>query len=303
MVYVVIILAAALIILAGYLFSVKRNLGNLSNQLSDLQNTDTNARLTTLTFNKDICNLAMAINHVLAKQKAEILECRNSELKMKQAITNISHDLRTPLTSAMGYLQLMESRAAGEIKHKEYSEIVKTKLKMLTLLIDRLFEFSQVMERQNFRLDKINICNVLRDVLAGFYEDFARKGFDVRLEIPETPIYLYADEEASRRVFQNLAQNALVHGSGYFMVRLDSRTKEIEFANHVEDTKTIETEHIFDRFYTFDASRTSKSTGLGLAIVKVLVEGMGGRVSAGIKGDLLSVRLYLAESGNEMAAQ
>ncbi len=299
MVYAIIILAAALIISsisAGYLFTVKKDLKSFKSQLSDIHNDDTNARLTTATFDKDISTLAIIINDMLERQKAEILRCRNAELKMKHAVTNISHDLRTPLTSAMGYLQLMESKAAGEAKHKEYSEIVKAKLKMLVILIERLFEFSQILERKNLKLEKINVCNVLRDVLAGFYEDFVQKGFDVRLEIPEIPLYIYTDEEAVRRIFQNLAQNALTHGSRYFMASLDSETKEIEFANHVEDIKAIETEYIFDRFYTLDASRTNKNTGLGLAIVKGLVEGMGGSVSAGIKDDFLSIKLHLGKA-------
>lgn len=291
MIYAVIILAAVLIVSAGYLFLIKKDLKNIRNQLLDLQKTDTNAQLTTATFDTDICALATAVNDMLAKYKAEAFEYSSTESKMKQAITNISHDLRTPLTSALGYLQLLESKEISDVKQREYTKIVQTKLNTLSSRTEHLFEFTQVFESQNLKRKEINICNVLRDVLAGFYDDFVQKGFDVRLEIPDTPVSIMADQEAVNRIFQNLVQNALIHGIQCFMVRLDPQTREIEFVNRVNDIKTVEIEHIFDRFYTFDASRTNKNTGLGLAIVKSLVDRMDGSISAGIKGDSLHLKL------------
>ena len=293
MVFAVVTLAAVLLVCAARLFLIKQDLKRMCVQQQAMQNTDTNAQFTTATHDADVCALADGLNTMLIRHKAQTMEHRSAEANMRQALTNISHDLRTPLTSALGYLQLMEAAGISDEKRGEYAAIVQAKLKMLSALTEHLFAYSRIFERQNLRLEKVNICNVLRDVLAGFYDDFVQKGFDVQLSIPETPVYILGEEEAFRRIFQNLIQNALVHGSRKFTIALNEKAGEIVFSNCAEGIPAMDVSHIFDRFYTFDAARTKKHTGLGLAIVKALVEAMGLGVSASAEGDVLYIRISL----------
>jgi signal transduction histidine kinase len=269
-----------------------------------MQRTPTNALLTTSTLNRELSSLTLAANELLEQHKADTLHYQQADALLKQALTNISHDLRTPLTSATGYLQLMESAETSEDKRAEYAAVVQAKLVALADLLDQLFAFTQTIEGNTLQLDRVNVSTLARAVLAGFYDDFARLGFAVRVEIPEVPLFAIANADALRRAFSNLAQNALIHGTRSFTVELksirdtqspgDKARVRITFCNTVENIERLEVANVFDRFYTSDASRTQKSTGLGLAITKSLVEAMGGTVAASIEGDRLSITVELA---------
>jgi signal transduction histidine kinase len=299
-----VLLAIALLVLIIYLIALKRDIRSMTAQLGYMQRTPTNATLTTSSFDRELSSLALAANELLERHKADALHYRQADATLRQELTNISHDLRTPLTSASGYLQLMESAETSEAKRAEYAAIVQAKLAALSALLDQLFEFTQTIEGNKLQLDRVNVSNSARDVLAAFYDDFVQSGFDVRIEIPEAPLFAVADADALRRVFSNLTQNALKHGTGSFEVdlegtedaeRLDERGGvRVTFRNTVENVGLLDIAHIFDRFYTSDASRTQRSTGLGLAIAKSLVEDMGGTVEASIEGDRLSIAVELA---------
>lgn len=293
MVFAVVVLAAGLLVCAARLFLLKQDLKRMHAQLLDLQSAETNAHITTATRDADMCALAAAFNVLLARHKAQTLEYRGAQAGMKQALTNISHDLRTPLTSALGYMQLMEAPQTNADQRREYAAIIQARIKALSSLTDHLFEFTRILERPDLKTEKMNVCNTLRDVLAGYYDDFTQRGFEVRLDIPEAPLYVIAQEEAVKRVFQNLIQNALVHGTQSFAVEIHGTAREIVFRNRVENSSGIDLEHIFDRFYTFDAARTHKHTGLGLAIVKNLVEAMGAQISAQLDEQTLSFTITL----------
>lgn len=288
MIITVMILLAAVIALALYLFLLKKDIRSIKEQLDIIQNTETNALLTTGTFDKDIIKLNDTINSLLKKRKSESLKLKKAEANMKQTITNISHDLRTPITSALGYIQLMDSGDISEDKRKEYLNIIEKKLKVLSAHAGQLFELSRILEGKSINPQKINVCNVLRDILAGFYDSFMQNGFEVKIEIPDVPIDIIADEEAVRRIFQNLSQNALVHGINRFQVKVDEAANQIIFSNQVKQEEHIDIDNLFERFYIGDLSRTSKSTGLGLAIAKTLTEEMGFTLSAEIREDVIS---------------
>jgi signal transduction histidine kinase len=225
------------------------------------------------------------------------LEHRGSEAAMQQALTNISHDLRTPLTSARGYLQLVEDAETDEAQRVEYLRIVGDRLDALTSLIDQLFEFTRIIEGRALAPERVDITAILRDVLAVRYEEFEQASLAVEVSLPETPVWVVVDGGALRRMFENLVVNAITHGTGRLTVRLDADTLEVVFANQVppEDIPTLDVEHLFDRFYTADISRSNQSTGLGLAIVKALAERMDVRVAAALKGDLLEIRLMFVK--------
>jgi len=274
------------------LISIKKDLRKMGEKLREItriQN-DTNAQLTTDTFDKDISALVQNINFMLRNNRQGYLEVQRMEAILKRAITNISHDLRTPLTSAKGYLQMAENEDLDKETILRYISIIHNRLDALTDLMDSLFAFSRAVEGK-ITLQRVNVGNILGDTLVGSFAELERKGFVVNANIPETPVYWNCDEEALKRVLQNLINNAVVHGKEYLRVQLvDGINRTIKIANNTDSQ--IDVDNIFERFYTADTSRTNKRTGLGLAIVKELIDKMGGSISAVKNENLLEMYIH-----------
>jgi len=276
------------LILVKYIL-LKKDIFQIGSRLKVIADVDTNAQLCTSTFDKNISNLVEAINKSLEKGRKDFTRAKKLEADLKRAITNISHDLRTPLTSAKGYLQMIEKSDLDIKTRLRYLSIIEGRLDALTVLMDSLFDFSRALEG-DLSFKKVNICNLLRDSLSENYLELSSKDFVVESEIPESPVYFNCDENAMKRVVQNLIKNACVHGKDYLSVKLSDGVLKI--INNVDEINKLDTARIFDRFYTADAARSSKRTGLGLAIVKELLEKMGCEVKAETKNNLLSVVVY-----------
>jgi len=302
------ILATLLAVAAIKLLRLKADIRYLGKRLNEITQADTNAQLTTQTFDKDIAALAKNANTLLAKSRRDYVNAQRLEADLKRAIINISHDLRTPLTSAKGYLQMLEGQAAStehspsQAAHEQstnaavttrYLSIIKGRLETLATLMDNLFAFSRAMD-ESISVKKVNIGNTLRDTLLGSYAELEAKGFTVESHIPDTPAYAICDEDALKRVLQNLIKNAYVHGKEYLRISLTGNT--IEIANKSEGLNNIDITRIFDRFYTADAARTHKRTGLGLAISKELIRRMGGSITARHSANMLIIQASLPEA-------
>jgi signal transduction histidine kinase len=286
------------ILLAACLFRLiflKREIRKLNLALGAIVDTDTNSQLNVNSFDNDITVFAETINTLLERNRRDNNEKVRTETDLKRAITNISHDLRTPLTSASGYLQMLDSSELDEKTRTRYFMIIQERLDALSGLTNSLFEFARVIEG-NVILDiqKINICNVIRDTLSANFAELERKGFSVDVDIPDTPVFYFCDADAIGRVLHNLVKNACVHGTTYLRIRFDDGALEI--ANKIEKDNDVDTERLFDRFYTSDASRSNKNTGLGLAIVKELMERMGGKITVHANEGMLVMRIVLPMS-------
>jgi len=287
------ILAIGFIAVFIRLLSVKKDIKKIGGKLAEIANTDTNAKLLTGTFDRDITNLIQSINIMLCRHRQGYLEVQGIEATLKRAITNISHDLRTPLTSAKGYLQMAENGELDEETLLRYLAIIRDRLDALTVLMDSLFAFSRAVEG-DISLQSLNIGNILRDTLVASFAELESKGFTVEVNIPDTPVYCMCDEEALKRVIQNLISNAATHGKDYLRVQLLDET--IEIANKTDGLHQIDVYNIFERFYTADTARTNKRTGLGLAIAKELTQKMGGSISAKKEGDILVMSISFVKT-------
>lgn len=287
-----IILGAALAAALAWVILLKRDIRQLSQKLSDISDIDTNAQLTTQTFDSDIATLTNSINKSLERSRRDLLDKARAEAALKRAITNISHDLRTPLTSALGYLQMLESSELDAQTKTRYTETIKGRLEALSDLMNNLFELTRIIEGSvTIDIQKVNICNTVRDTLSASFAELDGKGFTVETDIPDAPVMWMCDEDALRRALQNLIKNVCAHGKEY--LRIDVKDTYISITNRAEGLDELDTQQIFERFYTADASRTSKNTGLGLAIAKELTERMGGSISASVNEDIFSVQIKL----------
>jgi signal transduction histidine kinase len=288
-------LVVVLLVLVAYFILLKRDIRSIRRKLGEIMNSTTNAKVTVQTFDSDIAGLANQINALLERQKQTLLAAQKMSRELKQAITNVSHDLKTPLTSALGYLQMAKSDKTSPEKNAEYLTIVEKRMESLSFLLEELFEFSKIYEGSlEFHPERVNASNLLRDVLSLYYEDFTGKNVTPILQFAHDPVYIIADVNMLKRVFQNLIQNALVHGSDYFAVAVEPGAR-LTFVNSVEDTEKLDANRLFERFYTADLSRNTKTTGLGLAICKELVERQGGQIHASLEENKLVIDIEIEE--------
>jgi len=291
---ITIILVVVTLISIIYAFLISRDIKKIINKLSWVKKENTNTIITTETFHPNITKLIIEINDVL--EKGRLLESKTIETKkeMKQMISNISHDLRTPLTSLIGYLQLIQTDHVTAEKKAEYLKIIETRLQDLSEMMNDFFDFNKFIEDQvSLSIEKINISNLLEDSFSLYFDDFSNKGMQANLTIKED-IYCHTDLKLLKRVFQNIFSNALRHGQERVDISLEKKDKiEITFKNNIDSTQNIETDRLFDRFYTVDTSRTSKHTGLGLAIVKEIITELKGSICAELFENVLAIKITL----------
>jgi signal transduction histidine kinase len=274
---------------------LKKDIKRLNRTLVTIGSTETNMRLTTQTFDKDITQLADSVNRVLNQQQSIVIDGRRMNREFRQGITNVSHDLRTPLTSSIGYVQMLKSGNVPEDKRQAYLTTIESRLKSLRDLINELFYYTKVVEgKADFHYEEVDIAVVLQNTALSFYDDFVQKGFEVNINLPESPFKAIVDAPSIERVFQNLIKNVLAHGEQYFELSTQPTEKKIMFRNKISHPEHLDLERLFDRFYTTDSSRSSKRTGLGMAITKELMLQMGGEIEAEITGSIFSVILTLA---------
>lgn len=285
-------LAAAAAILAVRLHAVKQNLRDLDAQLLKILSTETNQLICTQLSQKEFCALAKHINEALASHKEAVQKQKKSDLLFRETITAISHDLRTPLTSAGGYIQMMNRQDLSFEKRREYGMIVEERMEAVRTLLDQLFEYARLSNNElKLCKDTVSINDVLRDTVSLYYDDFCSRGVEPVLEIPDQAWLAAADKDALTRVFSNVIYNAFIHGNAPYSIasRTNGRLAVITFANAAFGITAADLDSLFERFYTTDLSRQKKTTGLGLSIAKTLLEKQGGRIHAELDHGLFSI--------------
>lgn len=271
----------------GSLFAIlyflsRRDIDNINNQLHEINNTNTSSKILNPTSNKRLGKLVLEINKSLEEKQRIEVEYKRMDMELRQAIANVSHDLRTPLTSIMGYIQLMDDDELSIEERNRYIEIVKNRTKSLQNLISSFYELSRLQSKEyKFDLKSLNLSNIICDLLASFYNDFLNKGIEPFIEIDENVSLVIADENAVRRIFSNLIQNALRYGNANVSVSIKQDENHVitTFSNDAENLKEEDVSHLFERFFTSDRTRSGENTGLGLAITKELVEQMGHEIN------------------------
>lgn len=261
--------------------SLKKEIKKIDKQLQNYNKQRTNKKIDMALLDKNMENLGIEINSLIDLHVKEKRERIRFEDELKQTIANMSHDLRTPLTSILGYIQMAESDEVPENERKEYITIAKKRAERLDTLLSDFFELS-VIESNDYQLkmEKLNIKNLAIDILMSFYDRFNEKNVEPSINMPENNIYLNSDESAITRVIENLLSNSLKHSDGNILISLEEKDSRVRFIvqNDAPSLTKKEVERIFDRFYMADTSRSGNNTGLGLSIVKSLMEKMNGSI-------------------------
>lgn len=291
---IIIILILVIGVLSAYILLYKREIKDMVKRLQFIRDNDTNKKIGIQIKVKEINELAIQLNHLINYYKVEKIAISKAQQEFKEEITNISHDLRTPLTSISGYVQMLESGNATADKKSEYYSIIRRRIETLVKMLDEFFEFTRIeSDEYPLLIEKINVSSVLTDVISMFYYDFLSKGEEPSIQIPSAPIYIQADKDALKRIFQNLIKNYLNHGTGSISISVKNKGNHvcISFKNYAPDIDNQEAEKLFKRFYTADKSRAKKTTGLGLSIVKNLVTKLNGEIKAHVEDSFLIINI------------
>ncbi len=281
----VILLIIGVGILSTHLCCYRKQIKQIEKQLEMLMEEESNYQLTSTCAARDTIKLISNINCVVEKLRKEKRELQKSNRSYRESITSISHDIRTPLTSVKGYVQMLQSPAILEWKKMEYLHIIEYRLEDLSEMLNQLFEYARLEAGElDLNLEKVNVRNLFAETISMFYDEFMKKGCEPEIEIVEIPCFILVNSHAFVRILENLIKNALVHGIGdyKFSLKLIEEQIFIQISNKTDTIEEKDIEQIFDRFYTTDQSRTRKSTGLGLAIAKKFTEQMGGKIQASL---------------------
>lgn len=293
MLYILIGLFILVIFLSAYVFSLKREMREIKKELSLTRDKKYNRNIRVMLFDKDLTSLAVEINNNLEFQKKLKFESERAEKSLKESVSDIAHDLRTPLTVIKGNLKLIENRGRLSEEDMSYIKICSEKCDTMRVMADDFFELS-VLESDSSSaiLKKINATNTLMEFIAENEAVIRERKLIPDIIFPERSIFISADEVMTRRIFGNLLNNVIKYAHENFTIKLEPMENgkcAVIFSNPVEKTARIDTERLFDRTYRADKARTGGGAGLGLYIVKLLAEKQGAEVKAEIKDDMLSL--------------
>ncbi|KON13301.1 histidine kinase [Clostridium botulinum] len=293
MILLVIFLVIIIIISFLYIVNLQRQMKNINKQIEIRIKEKSRQALNLELFDRNLNLLVANINKIFMVEENLRVEAIGHEEKLKDMIANISHDLRTPLTAVKGYIQLLYKTIINS-REKEMTSIVLNHINELEQLINNFFELSYLeISKPDVKLKKINLTNMVSNSIVDYIYHFEEKNLQVEFKV-ENPIYVYGDEEKTKRIIQNLIKNCLSHSSGNVIVDIFNKDKSVilSFKNPILDTNEIYVENLFDKFYIAEKSQ-SRSTGLGLSIVKLLTEQMNGEVNAFLNENNLDIQIEL----------
>lgn len=276
--YVIFSVMAAIIgFLSVKLYLIKRSAREITADLGRKINEDTNTGLRISSRDKDMCELTANINVQLKALRKEHLQYHQGNMELKNAITNISHDIRTPLTAICGYLDMMQKTQDPQ-KQAKYISIMKDRTELMKQLTEELFRYSVILsDTGDMETEEVFLNQMLAESISSFYPSLSERGITPQISITDQRILRNVNRAALSRVFANLLNNALKYSDGDLEITL-SDTGRITFSNTAKALSAVQVEQLFDRFYTVEVARNS--TGLGLSIARTLVERMGGTITA-----------------------
>lgn len=286
------IMALIIITLLIKIYILQKAAKEIDNAFADRLITDTNTLIDISSGDRVMRHLASSINKELRKLRAERHRFQQGDTELKNAVTNISHDLRTPLTAICGYLDLLEQEEKSE-KVTRYVMAIQNRAEVLKQLTEELFRYSIIISTQEpMQFEPLCVNGILEESLASFYVALTKRGITPQIDITEKKIMRVLNRTALLRVFSNILNNAVKYSDGDLKVEL-FETGEIIFSNTARNLNDVQVGKLFNRFFSVETARNS--TGLGLAIAKTLVEQMRGTITAQYQDGVLSICLGFSE--------
>lgn len=285
-------MAVVIIVLLWKIHLLQKAAKEIEDAFADRLMTDTNTQIDISSADRHMRGLAASINVQLRKLREQRCRFEQGDRELKNAVTNISHDLRTPLTAICGYLDLLEAEEMPE-KAERYLSIIRDRANLLTQLTEELFQYSIILSVGGSGEDEtVNVGGVLEESIASFYAALKERNIEPNIRMPKKQVVRTLNRSALVRVFSNLLNNAIKYSDGDLDITL-SETGVIIFANTAAALNEVQVGKLFDRFYTVEAAR--KSTGLGLSIARTLIEQMDGTISAEYEDNRLRITVALPE--------
>lgn len=255
----------------------------ISDKLKEIIEKDSDEQITVFTENKDLMELAAQINALLEKYLKTKADYRRSEITSKKMLSNISHDIKTPMTVILGYLEIMQ---LSETLSDEMLKKVERKAQSVMELINQFFTLSKIESGDmDIELYRVDICEICRESVLDFYELLSNKKLYVKVDMPETPIYIQGNKEALQRILFNLISNVIRYGAdGKYLgisLRDDDRNVYVDVTDKGKGIDRAFADSIFDRLFTMEDSRNRniQGNGLGLTIAQNLAQRLGGTIT------------------------
>ncbi|MCI8594031.1 MAG: HAMP domain-containing histidine kinase [Oscillospiraceae bacterium] len=289
---IIAILATLCAVLAFRQIGVEQSIRAGVKQLRQRRESGSTARIDMAMPSHPAEELLAAVNRLSEAHAVEKMEFRKQEQALRRQIANVSHDLRTPLTSISGYIQLLQNENLTDEERQEYLAVIESRAKTLGTLIGTFYDLSRI-ESGDYPLvmEQVDLAPLLRRLLAESWSDFADANVVVDADLQDDAPLVQADEKAVLRIFSNLLGNASRHAVGCLRVCLTVEGSAVltTFSNPAGNLTEEDAAHVFERSYTADKMRSGQNTGLGLAIVKALAERMGHAVYATLDKGMFTV--------------
>lgn len=286
------VLAIALIIAVIKIVLLRRGFDELTDNITDQVKGDTQVPVTLTTADPHARKTAETLNRELKNLQEERNSYLDGNRKVSEAVTAISHDIRTPLTAINSYLDLMKDETDEELR-EQYLERIKSRTLSLSELADELFKYSTSTDPSGYLSadtdtwsEPVDICRILEECMLSFYAAFKKKGIEPEIELPDNPVYVMCDRKGANRIFENIISNAIKYADDGLTVKLDNEGCAT-FSNPAPELTPVSAAKLFDRYYTVHEGQAS--TGLGFSIAKELITRNGGTIEADLKEGILSV--------------
>lgn len=298
------VLAIIVIIMAAVLLKIRAQLRDINDQLDFLYENDTNMLIGTDTNLIYLGQFKQRVNRFVEQWHKKRAEAAKKEQMISDTYTNLSHDIRTPLTSLDGYFQLLKDEKDEKLQ-AHYIGIIQECIASLKDILEELFMFTKLKnDTFNLEMDKCCVSRLLKQTVFSYYDEWKMRGIEPVVDICDEQIFILANTQALKRVFQNVIKNGLVHGKSDIEIRLytkalgnvsdknkGNRMVNISVSNTIENPENVDVSQVFERFYKADEARSVTSSGLGLSIAKELVERMDGKINAQIEDNRFCINI------------
>ena len=284
------ILITIVILLTLKIHLLKKSADEISDAFSDRLTSDSNVLIDLSSRDRHMRNLAYTINKEPKKLINDRHRYQQGDAELKNAVTNISHDLRTPLTAVCGYLDMLDKEEQGE-NSKRYLKIIRGRTEIMKQLTEELFRYSVFTSVSDGTPSEPVILNsALEESLSAMYTSLKAGHITPSVTMPDVKVKRMLNRNALSRIFGNIISNAVKYSDGDLEITLEENGR-ITFSNHAEKLDEIQVGRLFDRFYTVETA-SSGSTGLGLSIARALTEQMGGSIDAEYEDGMILIHVH-----------